>query len=107
MNMCVLSLVSFYLYQLERRRGTWLLSLYVSPGCRCIMTVPLGHGLNFATGCTCEQESSSHVPQPGLRPQVPGLGSSGPARGSPETEQLEKGKKNKTEIGKAKRELHT
>ena len=39
MNVCVLSLLSFYLYQLKRRKRTWLAVLYVSPVCWCTLSV--------------------------------------------------------------------
>lgn len=75
--------------------------LYVGASClrqpnqprQCPLCVSLGHALSFATCWACKQESSSHVLQPGSRPQVPGLRSSSWAGGSPEIEQLEKGKK--------------
>lgn len=38
------------------------------------LSVSLQYVLSFA-GCTCKQESSSHIPQPGERPGVPRLGS--------------------------------
>lgn len=109
-GVCVPPLATFYLYQLKRKKGTWLpiLMFYASPTCRCCWKQhrvcgclcdgpcqcllcayeSLEYMLNFTTGWTCKRESGSCIPQPRQRPQVPKLGFSSWAEGSPGLEKV-------------------
>lgn len=50
---CVSSLVSFHLYQLKKRKRTWLFVFYASPVCRCTLSVAACVTSHVSVLCMC------------------------------------------------------
>lgn len=50
---CVSSLLSFHLYQLKKRKGTWLFVFYASPVCRCTLSVAACVTSHVSVLCVC------------------------------------------------------